>query len=186
MERIITAIARPFRGRGNLARDCFAALAITTLVACTPNAASLTIVNPGTTDVKIGVDERPYKLVAGSFLNLQGIKPGQHYVKVANSPVQPITLEPKKTTVMDVTGSGCYVVANFTPQYALPSGGTVIIEERFKKQPLFTIHTPLTVRYGETLPRKVDVGSTIYRLHAVDCSIIEVDRAILEAISQLP
>lgn len=156
------------------------------LSACTPNAATLTLVNHGAKDFKVNIDEQPQTVRAGGFVNLASLKPGDHFVKVANAPVQTITLTPKLTTVMDLSGDGCYVVVNFTPQYEQQHGGAIIIEERFKKQPVFTTREAMSVSYGDTLPRKVDVGVKVRRLHSVDCSIIEVDRAILEAVSRLP
>lgn len=161
-------------------------LVIAVFAACTPNAATLTLVNHSQKEAKVHVDEQPHTVRAGGFVTLAKLKGGTHYVKVGNTPVQTITLEPRRTTVMDLEGDGCYIVANFTPQYVQENGGTVEIEERFKKQPLFTTHDAMTVPYGDPLPRKVDVGVTVRRLHAVDCSIIEVDRAITEAVSRLP
>lgn len=189
MERLIRDTARPRRGRGNpvaLALDCFAALAMTALIACTPNAATLTLVNHSAKDIKVNIDERPQHVRAGGFVNFTSIRAGDHFIKVANAPVQTLTLAPRLTTVIDLSGDGCYVVANFSPQYEQNSGGTIIIEERFKKQPIFTACDAMLVPYGDTLPRKVDIGVKVRRLHSVDCSIIEVDRAILEAVSRLP
>lgn len=154
--------------------------------ACTPNAATLTLVNHGAKDFKVNIDEQPQTVRAGGFVNISHLKAGDHFVKISNAPVQTISLTPKLTTVMDLSGDGCYVVVNFTPQYEYQHGGTIIIEERFKKQPLFTTREAMSVPYGDTLPRKVDVGIKVRRLHSVDCSIIEVDRAILEAVSRLP
>lgn len=159
---------------------------IAVFVACTPNAAPFTVVNHSQKDAKIYVDEQPHTVRAGGFVNLAKFKGGTHYVKVDNTPVQTITLEARRTTVMDIVGDGCYVVANYTPQYTQESGGTITIDERFKKQPLFTTRDTMTVPYGDPLPRKVDVGVTVRRLHAVDCSIVEVDRAIIEAVARLP
>ncbi len=165
---------------------CLAALALAALCACTPNAATLTFVNHGAKEIKVNIDEHPHIVRAGGFLNLSAMRPGDHFVKIANAPVQTVRLTPRLTTVIDIEGDGCYVVANFTPQYEQDLGGAVIIEERFKKQPMFTTHESMQVPYGFALPRKVDVGVKVRRLHSVDCSIIGVDRAILEAISRLP
>lgn len=154
--------------------------------ACTPNAATLTLVNNSTKDIKVNIDEHPQPVRAGGFANLTTLRPGDHFIKVANAPVQTITLTPRLTTVIDLSGDGCFVVANFSPQYEQTTGGAIIIEERFKKQPMFTTRDAMLVPYGDTLPRKVDVGVKVRRLHAVDCSIIEADRGILEAVSRLP
>jgi hypothetical protein len=155
-------------------------------VACTPNAATFTLVNHSSKDAKVHVDERPYTVRASGFVNLTTLKGGTHYIKVGNAPVQTMILEPRRTTVMDLEGDGCYVVANYTPQYAQQSGGMITIDERFKKQPVFTTRDAMIVPYGDPLPSKVDVGAVVRRLHSVDCSIIEVDRAIIEAVARLP
>lgn len=159
---------------------------MTALLACAPNAATLTLVNHSDKDAKVHVNEQPYTVRAGGFVNLTTLKGGVHYVKMGNTPVQTITLDPQRTTVMDLAGDGCYVVANYTPQYTQVSGGTIVIDERFKKQPVFTTRDAMLVPYGDPLPRKVDVGIAVRRLHTVDCSIIEVDRAIIEAVARLP
>ncbi|PIR21321.1 MAG: hypothetical protein COV45_00825 [Deltaproteobacteria bacterium CG11_big_fil_rev_8_21_14_0_20_47_16] len=154
--------------------------------ACTPNAATLTLINHSPTDIKVSLDERSRKINAGTFINLQSLKPGPHYVKVANTPIETVTLEPKRTTVLDIVGDGCYAVIDYTPQYDSKLGGEVIIEERFKKQPSFTTRNPMTTPFGEPLPHKVDTGKHVRRLQSIDCSIITVDRAIIEAVSRLP
>ncbi len=168
-------------------RDCVVALllAMTTLCACTPRAATLTLVNHGAKDSKVSVDEQPYTVRSSGFVNLPRLKGGEHYIKLGNAPVQTITLTPQRTTVLDLTSDSCYVVVNFTPQYE-QGEHSVTIEERFKRQPIFTTHDSMTVAYGDPLPHKVDVGTQVRRLHPIDCSIIEVDRAILEAVARLP
>lgn len=188
MERLKDVIARAAGPRQPRCCTlvCFAALAMTALMACTSSSATLTLVNSGPQDIKINVDEKPHTVRAGGFVNVTGLKGGDHYIKVANAPVQTVALSSRRSTVMDLSGEGCYVVVNFTPQYEPDAGGEIGIEERFKKQPLFTPQEAMTVPYGDPLPRKVDVGSMVRRLHAIDCSVIEVDRAILEAVSRLP
>lgn len=156
------------------------------VAACTPNAATLTLINHTTKAIKVTVDELPSTVRASGFVNLASLKPGRHFVKIDNAPTQPLMVTPRRTTVLDLAGDGCYIVADFTPQYENQSGDLVIVEERFKKQPLFTTREALTVPYGDALPRKVDVGTKVRRLHAIDCSMIEVDRAILETVSRLP
>lgn len=165
---------------------CGALLAMATVCACTPNGASLTLINHSAKENKVSIDEQPYSVRPGGFVNLSHLKGGIHYIKIGNAPVQPITLLPQRTTAVDLTGDSCYVVVNFTPQYDQSGSTTVLVEERFKRQPIFTTNDSMTVPYGEVLPHKVDVGSQVRRLHPVDCSIIEVDRAILEAIARLP
>lgn len=167
-------------------RLIFFALFVICAAACSSSSATLTIVNSGPQDIKVNMDEKPHTVRAGGFVNVAGLKGGDHYIKVANAPVQTVALSSRRSTVMDIEGEGCYVVVNFTPQYEPAAGGEIMIEERFKKQPLFTPQEAMTVPYGDPLPRKVDVGSTVRRLHAIDCSVIEVDRAILEAVSRLP
>lgn len=161
-------------------------IALLFVFACAPNRATLTLINHSTKDAKIHVDERPHTVRAGGFVNLTGLKGGTHYIKLGTAPLQTITLTPKRTTIMDLSGDGCFVVANYTQQYIQDSGGTLVIDERFKRQPVFTTRDTMTAPYGDPLPRKVDVGIKVRRLHPVDCSIIEVDRAILEAVSRLP
>lgn len=156
------------------------------LAACSPNGATLTLINHTAKEIKVMVDERPSIVRAGGFVNLSSQKSGRHFVKIGNAPTLPLVLEARRTTVLDLAGDGCYVVADFTPQYEKEIGGEIIVEERFKKQPIFTTHDAMRVAYGEPLPRKVDVGNKVRRLHAIDCSMIEVDRAILEAVSRLP
>lgn len=167
-------------------RLIFFALFVSCAAACSSSSATFTIVNSGPQDIKVNVDEKPHTVRAGGFVNVAGLKAGDHYIKVANAPVQTVALSRRRSTVMDLSGEGCYVVVNFTPQYEPDAGGTILIEERFKKQPLFTPQEAMTVPYSELLPRKVDVGTPVRRLHAIDCSVIEVDLAIIEAVSRLP
>lgn len=171
---------------GMLTMEWMIVIALFFACACTPNAATLTLVNHGAKDIKVNIDEHPQTVRAGGFVNLESLRAGDHFIKIANAPVQTVSLTPRLTTVMDIEGNSCYVVVNFTPQYEQDSGGAAVIEDRFKKQPIFTTREAMQVPYGHPLPRKVDVGIKVRRLHPIDCSIIEVDRAILEAVSRLP
>lgn len=146
------------------------------------------LINSTAKDLRMNVDERPYPIKAGAHATLKHLKPGIHYVKQGHTQLQTITTPPNRTTVIDLGGDGCYAVIDYTPQYndtkAAPSAPTIIIEERFKKQPLFTTRNPMTVAYQKPLPPKIDIGRQVRRLMPLDCSIIEVDSAIIEAVAR--
>lgn len=151
------------------------------LLACTSERGWLTIVNTGTSTINVNVAGRPFTL-----------RPANHITKSFSAGALDLTYESGSmkieirkglTTVLDSTGMGCFVAADFTDRY---KGGGVKILERFSHKSAFTIGEPTLVEHGAPLPHGLGVGKRAIRLHQVDCGDIENDAKIIQEIGTLP
>jgi hypothetical protein len=153
---------------------------------CGGNVGTLTIVNTTLKSVHIGLDEKDIALQSEQHYTQKGMKSGTYFVRVGKEEPIKIEVKKKKTTVVDISGDSCFAVADYTKQYNKKEDGTIKVLEKFVNKKSFTPSLSLTAELGEHLPATVHNKDDITRLHRVDCSWIDNDQAIIDAIANLP
>ena len=167
----------------------FILVAIAILVLCNNcggNRGTITIVNTTLKSINVTLDKKDIVLQSEQHYTQKGMKPGIYFVKFGDTPPIKVETKKKKTTVVDVTSDNCFVVADYSSQYDEKSDGLVKVVEKFVNQKTFTPSEKLISQLGEQLPEKVNHDKKITRLHRVDCSWIDNDQAIVDAIANLP
>lgn len=153
---------------------------------CGKSTGNLTIVNTTLESAKVSFDGKDIALQSEQHYTHKGIKPGIYILKIGANPPLKIEIKKNKTTLVDLSGKGCFAVADYSAQYDEKGDGTVKVKEKFINKKSFITSDRLTAELGEQLPANVKHNENIYRLHRIDCSWIDNDQAIIDAIANLP
>ncbi|MBI4239141.1 MAG: hypothetical protein HY696_12110 [Deltaproteobacteria bacterium] len=116
----------------------------------------------------------------------QHVKPGEQELAITGQPAMKVTVAEGKSTIVEPSGTACFIVADYRRQYGERSTGEVQIVERFEQQKTFAPKQPLTVAYGERLPTEVPEGTPVRRLQLVDCPALHNDEQLAETLKRLP
>ena len=114
------------------------------------------------------------------------MKKGSHQVQIGTDAPMTVDIQKKRSTLIDLGGDNCFIVADFTDQYGESGTGTVKVLEKFMNKNVFTTSEKVTAQLSEPLPEGVGSHKTITRIHRVDCTWIDNDQAIVDAIANLP
>lgn len=146
----------------------------------------MTIINTGTTEFHATLDRELVVIAPGAHRNWRSTPTGSHQLVAADGTATVLHVARGRATVVDTTGTGCYVVGDYGNQYRPNSAGEVVILERFTRQPMFTPRHALLILYGEPLPTTISEGVHVRALAAVDCRIIDRDHEVVESIRRKP
>lgn len=167
-----------------------AALVLFTLAvlicACGSNKGSITIINASIQPVSIILDDREYEVAPEQHLTKKGLSAGSHNVRAGADRIYTPEVKKGRSTIIDLEGNNCFVVADYSGQYGEEGTGTVKVVEKFINRSVITPETKLTSDLGEKLPQNRTGKREITRFHKVDCKWIDNDQAIIDAISNLP
>lgn len=162
------------------------AIVFLTLCSCGVGRGTLTIVNATLEAANIGIDGKNIVVAPAQHFTQKGLKAGPHQVKIGAKPPLAAGIGKQKTTIVDIGGDNCFVVADYADQYGEKGTGMVKVIEKFSKQKAFTTTVSITADLGEELPQKVHGQKMVTRIHRVDCSWMDNDQAIIDAIANLP
>lgn len=169
-----------------LGSSCLIAAALAACCGCGENIGTLTIVNTTLETANIGFNNKNFILPPEQHLIQKGLKPGSYDVRLGTEPRIKIDVQKKRATVLDIGENNCFIVADYTDQYGAGGTGGIKVVEKFVNQKNFTTAGKITSLLGEQLPHGVTGHKQITRLHRVDCSWINNDQAIVDAIANLP
>lgn len=153
---------------------------------CGGNKGTFTIVNATLESAMVNFNGKDIVLESQKHFTQKGLKPSTYSVKVGKDSPLNVEIAKKKTTLVDLGGDNCFVIADYTNQYDEKGDGAIKVVEKFVNQKTFTTSRKLTADLGEQLPEVVHHNEKIFRLHRVDCSWIDNDQAIVDAIANLP
>lgn len=169
----------------NASRVCLTALCFA-FAACQRATGTLTIVNLGEKAISghIGKDiftVEPHKNWTNAAAPL-----GKQDVQLSDTDAVSVTIMEQRTVVVEPSSAGCFVVADYRKQYGEHSTGDVQIAERFEKQRVFAPKNALAVAFDAPLPPQVPEGSSVRRLHLVDCGLLMDDQQLANSLMRLP
>lgn len=165
------------------ARHC--AYALFLLAACAKPTGTLTVINLGDTPLRGNLADIAITANPGAAWSSDAVAEGTHSV-ILNGTAIDTTITAGKVTALEPSGTGCFVVANFRPQYGDNPKSDVLIEERFQQQKQFTLKETPVAEYGKKLPKKIPDGTDARRLHQVDCTIATDNTKVADAIMRVP
>lgn len=154
-------------------------------VACATPVGIITVINLGAQPLTGSLDGTAFTAPPGKAWSREAAAQGAHDLTIGQETMRvPVTAQ--RTTVIDPTGSHCYVVADYRRQYGKQSDEMVSIVEQFEKQKTFTPTHPLLVTFGRALPKQIPEGSSANRLHHVECALLSDQQKIAESIARIP
>lgn len=154
--------------------------------ACARPVGTVTVINQQDQPLAGRVGKEAFHCEPQKSWSSNRVKPGEHEVAITGQPALAVTVTEGKTTVVEPSGTACFVVADYRRQYGERSTGEVQIVERFDQQKTFTPKQPLTVAFGERLPTEVPEGSSVRRLQSVECVALHNDEQMAETLKRLP
>jgi len=146
----------------------------------------LTVINPTLEAKKISIDGKTIVVAPEQHFTQKGMKKGKHQIQIGSNVPMNIEIQKKRSTLIDLGGDNCFVVADYTDQYGESGTGSVKVVEKFVNEKSFTTSGKVTSQLSEPLPEGVGGHKTITRIHRVDCAWIDNDQAIIDAIANLP
>lgn len=139
----------------------------------------VTLVNSDTEKLSIFIDKRSFDIFPANHITKK-ISVGPHEIKINGKPPVNVDVRKNMTLLFDSSGLSCFAVADFEQLFR---GGNPMIIERSKHSQVFEPDTEITVMLGAPLPKKLESGVKLTRIHQVDCEIIDDDLALLKEIS---
>ena len=156
------------------------------MTGCQSNTGTVTITNPTLAGIKINFMGKDFELAPEKHFTQKGIKSGTYSLAINGKEQLTIPVNKGKTTIVDTGGDNCFVVADYTSQYGKDGSGSVKVIEKHFNQKYFVPEEKITAGLGEKLPQNQGNFKKVTRIHRVDCSWIDNDQAIIDAISNLP
>ncbi|MBI2344193.1 MAG: hypothetical protein HYV02_07685 [Deltaproteobacteria bacterium] len=153
--------------------------------ACAKPVGTLMIVNIGTEALTGTANDTAFTVRPGKAWSLATTPVGEQTVTVGDAALH-VTITEGMTTVVEPSGTGCFVVADFQRQYGGTPSPEVVIDERFERKKTFTLQHPLLVAFGRKLPTRIPEGTAARRLHSVDCELLRDKNRLSESLARLP
>lgn len=155
-------------------------------VGCTANKGTLTVTNPTLETKNIFFNDRTIAIAPEQHFTQKGLSSGNYEVIIGKDDTRAIEIKKGRTTVIDIGGDNCFVVVDYKDQYDEKGNGRPKVMEKFVNKPVFITNLKVTSELGEKLPETTHRHKEITRIHRVDCSWIDNNEAIVDAISNLP
>jgi len=156
------------------------------VINCGPNTGTITITNPILETANVTFNGKSVALAPEQHFTQKNLKFGEYEVKIGTTPPLKVKIEKGKTTLVDIGGDNCFAVADYTGQYGEGASGDIKILEKFVNETVLTTKSKVTTQLGEQLPQNMKGHKQVIRLHRIDCSWIDNDQAIIDAIANLP
>jgi len=159
---------------------------ISFLIGCGSSTGTITVVNPTLKTEEIVFDGKSIKLTPDDHFTQKGLKPSTYDLKIGTTPPMKVELKRGRTTLVDIAGENCFIVADYTDQYGDKGKGDIKIIEKHINKTVITTKAKITANLGEELPNNTKGHRKITRIHRIDCAWIDNNQAIIDAIANLP
>jgi hypothetical protein len=156
-----------------------------TIMGCAKHQGNISVVNISDAPIKGNFGKHDFRITPQKAWTVIDIDQGENEITIGDAAMA-VTVTENLTTIVEPTGTGCFVVADYRGQYGTDPATNVAIVERFKQKKHFTPKNALLVHYGRKLPKKIPEGTHARRLHTVDCSILKDKKAISKTLARLP
>lgn len=147
---------------------------------------TITIINTNLDKDRVVFNEKNIALSSEQHFTQKNLEKGIYKLKINDTPEMDISINKNQTTVVDISGDNCFVVADYTDQYGSKGTGHIKILDKFINKKVFSVKQNLSAELGEPLPQEVKGNKNITRLHRIDCAWINDDETIIDALSNLP